>query len=67
MDGWDFVARYRECYGHRAPIIVLTAAQDASQRGADVSADDYLVKPFDLDTLVDHVATIADRTSLPER
>src|SRR4249919_1217256 len=52
MDGWEFARRYRELYNHRAPIVVVTAAQDAAQRGADVGADDFLAKPFDLDALV---------------
>jgi DNA-binding response OmpR family regulator len=55
MDGWEFARRYRARYGRRAPIIVVTAAQDAAQRGADVGADDYLAKPFDLDVLVQRV------------
>jgi DNA-binding response OmpR family regulator len=59
MDGWQFVRRYRELYDHQAPIIVLTAAQDAAKRGADVSADSYVPKPFDLDVLIERVSSIA--------
>jgi DNA-binding response OmpR family regulator len=62
MDGWEFVRRYRELYGHRAPIIVLTAAPDAAQRGADVSADSYVPKPFDLDVLLECVSSILGTT-----
>ncbi len=58
MDGWEFVRRYRERYDHQAPIIVLTAAQDAARRGADVSADGYVPKPFDLDVLTERVSAI---------
>ena len=58
MDGWAFVRRYRERYGHRSPIVVLTAAQDAARRGAEVDADGYLAKPFDLDALVERVAAV---------
>jgi DNA-binding response OmpR family regulator len=59
LDGWEFVSLYRQRYGHQAPIIVLTAAQDAARRGADVSAEAYLPKPFDLDILVDRVSALA--------
>lgn len=58
MDGWEFARRYRERHGHRAPIIVLTAAQDAARRGTDISAESYVPKPFDLDVLVEQVAVV---------
>lgn len=59
MDGWQFARLYREQYGHQAPIIVLTAAQDASQRGWDVSAESYVAKPFEIEVLVAQVSAIA--------
>jgi DNA-binding response OmpR family regulator len=59
MDGWEFVRLYRARYDHRAPIIVLTAARDAAQRGADVDAESTIAKPFDLDVLVERVAFLA--------
>lgn len=58
MDGWEFAKLYRERYGNRAPIIVLTAAQDAARRGTEIMADSYVPKPFDLDVLLEHVAAI---------
>jgi two-component system, chemotaxis family, chemotaxis protein CheY len=51
MDGWAFARAYREVPGPHAPIIVVTAAQDAASRAADVAADGHLPKPFDLDDL----------------
>jgi CheY-like chemotaxis protein len=56
MDGWEFARRYRARYGSRAAIVVVTAATDAALRGADVDADDFLAKPFDLDALIECVA-----------
>jgi DNA-binding response OmpR family regulator len=56
MDGWEFARRYRERHDRRAAIIVITAATDAALRGAHVEADDFLAKPFDLDTLIECVA-----------
>src|SRR5262245_5881913 len=52
MDGWEFARRYRDRFGHRAPIIVVTAATDAALRGAEVEAEHFLAKPFDLDALI---------------
>jgi DNA-binding response OmpR family regulator len=59
MDGWQFARLYREQYGHQAPIIVLTAAQDAAQRGWDVNAESYVSKPFEIEVLVARVSAIA--------
>jgi two-component system OmpR family response regulator len=67
MDGWDFVQRYRARYGQGVPIIVLTAALDAAQRGAAVNAAAYVAKPFDLDILMERVSAIASTMSTPER
>ena len=51
MDGWEFARVYRDKPGPHAPIIVLTAARDAGQRAAEIGADGFLGKPFDLDDL----------------
>jgi CheY-like chemotaxis protein len=56
MDGWDFARRYRERYNRDAPIIVITAAPDAGQRGLDVDTENVVAKPFDLSVLVERVA-----------
>jgi two-component system chemotaxis response regulator CheY len=59
LDGWAFVERYRARYGRRAPIVVLTAAQDAARRAAEVEAEAHLAKPFDLDAVIELVAAFA--------
>lgn len=59
LDGWAFVQLYRQRYERRAPIIVLTAAQDAAKRSAEVKADGYVPKPFDLDLLIERVTASA--------
>ena len=56
MDGWAFAEAYRARPGRHAPIVVITAAHDASARAAQVRADGVLAKPFDLDQLLDAVA-----------
>ena len=60
MDGWEFVRHYRERYGHRTPLLVVTAATDAARRAAEVAAEGYLSKPFDLDALVEQVAALVN-------
>ncbi len=52
MNGWEFVRAFRDRHDHHAPIIVLTAAEDARQRAADARAEGYLGKPFNLDELI---------------
>ena len=52
LDGWGFCREYRERPGPHAPIVVMTAAQDAAQRAAQVNSAAYVSKPFQLDELV---------------
>jgi two-component system response regulator TctD len=52
-DGMDLLARWR-ARGIGMPLLVLTARDAVSDRvrGLQAGADDYLLKPFDLDELV---------------
>jgi CheY-like chemotaxis protein len=56
MDGWTFARTYRQQAGPHAPIVVITAATDAGERAAEIDADGYLGKPFDLDELLGMVS-----------
>jgi two-component system chemotaxis response regulator CheY len=60
MDGWEFCERLRERGPAQGgiPIIVMTAARDASKRSREVGAQGYLGKPFDLDQLFQIVASL---------
>jgi CheY-like chemotaxis protein len=49
-DGWE-VSRRSRAEGPRAPVVVMTAADNASRWGQEVGADGCLPKPFDLDAL----------------
>jgi two-component system response regulator QseB len=51
-DGIDVLSAYRK-QGGDAPVIILTARDAVTDRirGLDAGADDYLIKPFDLDEL----------------
>jgi two-component system chemotaxis response regulator CheY len=52
MDGWEFSRAYRELPGPHAPIIAVTAAPDAVARAAQIDADGYLAKPFELQQML---------------
>jgi two-component system response regulator QseB len=51
--------------GNRIPVVILTARDAVSDRvrGLDAGADDYLVKPFDLDELGARVRAVLRRQS----
>ncbi|MGF6536127.1 two-component system response regulator QseB [Paraburkholderia sp. GAS33] len=51
-NGIDLLSSYRR-QGGEAPVIILTARDAVTDRirGLDAGADDYLIKPFDLDEL----------------
>jgi two-component system chemotaxis response regulator CheY len=61
MDGWTFARAYRDKPGPHAPIVVITAATDAGERAAEIQADGYLGKPFDLDELLGLVLRYTSR------
>jgi DNA-binding response OmpR family regulator len=52
VDGWRFAEAYRATAGPHAPILVLTAARSAAESAADIRADAYLAKPFELAELL---------------
>ena len=52
MNGWQFVASYRRAAARPAPIVVMTAGKDAAATAAEIEADAYLGKPFDLEELL---------------
>jgi DNA-binding response OmpR family regulator len=56
MDGWAFAVAYRRTPGPHAPILMMTAARDAHSRAADIFADGYVDKPFDIEELLARVA-----------
>lgn len=50
VDGWEFSRRYG-VQGHRAPIVVMTAAESAERWRAEIGGDACLPKPFELEQL----------------
>jgi diguanylate cyclase (GGDEF)-like protein len=62
LDGISFCQRLRS-KGDRTPILLLTAKDEISNKvkGLDAGADDYLVKPFDLEELLARIGTLMRR------
>lgn len=56
MNGWEFAKEYHRRYDKRAPIIVVTAADDARQRAIETGAVAWVSKPFEADDLLRAVA-----------
>ncbi len=52
MDGWEFSRHFRARYDRQAPIVVLTAAENARRRAEEIGAEGYLGKPFEIAELV---------------
>jgi len=55
LDGWGFARAMRE-RGIRVPVVVVTAADNASTWAREIGADAYLAKPFQLADLLAVVA-----------
>ncbi|HVO18839.1 MAG TPA: response regulator [Anaeromyxobacter sp.] len=62
MNGWEFAREFRSRYGRACPIVVVTAAENAQLRAAEIEAEGWLAKPFELDDVLRLVARF-----LPER
>jgi two-component system, OmpR family, response regulator len=63
IDGWELLKRLRQT--KKTPVLMLTA-RDAVRdrvRGLDTGADDYLVKPFDLDELLARLRALIRRSA----
>ncbi|MDQ6928732.1 MAG: response regulator, partial [Actinomycetota bacterium] len=65
LDGLTTCRRLRQA-GDRTPVLMLTARHEVTDKvaGLDAGADDYLVKPFDLDELFARVRALLRRTSV---
>ena len=55
LDGWGFARMFRERYGRRVPIVVMTAAEDSKLRADEIGANADLGKPFELARLYEVV------------
>lgn len=65
LSGLDVLRALRQ-RNDGAPVILLTARSETSDRvtGLDMGADDYLVKPFEMDELEARIRALSRRKSL---
>ena len=63
LDGWEILQRLRP--SKKTPVLMLTARDAARDRvrGLDTGADDYVVKPFDLDELFARLRALIRRSA----
>ncbi|MEO6857377.1 MAG: response regulator transcription factor [Solirubrobacteraceae bacterium] len=66
IDGLE-ICRLLRREGNRVPVLMLTARETVSDRiaGLDAGADDYLVKPFDIDELRARLRALLRRAANP--
>ena len=62
--GWDLLQAFRR-EGHETPVIFVSALDAVEERvkGLQLGADDYVVKPFNLDELVARIETVIRRAT----
>ncbi len=63
VSGWDVAAKLKDCEKWSdIPIIFLTAKGDTMSIGmGNLSAEDYIVKPFDIEDLKERVEKILSK------
>jgi len=63
MDGWEILKRLRKT--KKTPVLMLTARDHTRDRvkGLDAGADDYVVKPFDLEEVFARLRAIIRRSA----
>lgn len=63
LDGWELLRRLRQ--SRKTPVLMLTARDGVRDRvrGLDTGADDYVVKPFDLDELLARLRALIRRSA----
>ncbi len=63
-DGIDVLRELRK-RGNATPVIILTARDEIQHRiaGLDAGADDYIVKPFDLDEVTARMRSVLRRAA----
>lgn len=64
LDGIGLCRKIRQ-YGYKVPVFILTEKDTYHDKvtGLDVGADDYMVKPFDLDELLARIRALLRRGS----
>jgi two-component system OmpR family response regulator len=63
MDGWEVLRKLRK--SKKTPVLMLTARDAVRDRvkGLDTGADDYVVKPFDIDEVLARLRALIRRSA----
>jgi two-component system OmpR family response regulator len=63
LDGWELIQRLRQA-GKKMPVIMLTARDRLDDRikGLNCGADDYMVKPFEMEELTARIRAALRRS-----
>lgn len=63
IDGWEVLRRIRQI--RKTPVLMLTARDAVRDRvkGLDTGADDYVVKPFDIDEVLARLRALIRRSA----
>lgn len=63
MDGYELISSLREA-NYEVPILIITAKEDFEdkKRGFTLGADDYMVKPINIDELILRVNSLLKRS-----
>ena len=65
LNGLELCAKYRQAFGYKTPVIMLTALGTTEDvvKGLEAGADDYLVKPFSFRELEARINALLRRTA----
>ncbi len=64
MDGWEVLTELaaNPDYSQKVILVSAKASDDAQLQGWELGADEYITKPFDLDSLLERVREVAARS-----
>ncbi|MDQ6670069.1 MAG: response regulator [Chloroflexota bacterium] len=59
MDGWEFLRHYRrEGRAASVPVVIMSAARDASALAGQLGVQAFLSKPFEIQAILDIVGSV---------
>ncbi|HEY0957990.1 MAG TPA: ATP-binding protein [Novosphingobium sp.] len=69
IDGWETARRLRAAHGGEVPILMVSANVHDFQRARrpDDPHDDYLLKPYEIDVLIDRILLLLDLDTVREK
>ena len=66
MDGWEFAREFAARHGHAAPIIVVSAAENALGRADEIGAAGAMTKPFEGRKLIETIRRVGSIRREPD-